>query len=240
MTSSLGGAGESEPPRDDSVDLVALAHGESREGAEGRPAEQDELLNEAYDLCRELPARCLARPAYGDFAFALARASRLYDLVFVGRDVASGPGRYAAAARTARRVAASASCAVAIAPRDYGAVRSAVVVCPMSDAGARALRTAAELATLLQVKLEALVVSGDPDLAGRWTRDVKRYLVDHDHSARVLAHKPPLAPHLDNLVAGRESPLIVVPKGSPLGTLLQRDPLADALKALAATIVVQP
>jgi nucleotide-binding universal stress UspA family protein len=224
---------------DGAVDLVSLASREldTEEGA--APPDGDDLLAEAYDVCRELTVRCLARPAYGELSFALSRASRLADLLFIGRDAASEPGRYAAAG-TARRAAAGAVCPVMIAPREYEPVRSALVVCPMTDRGARALHTAAELAGLLQVKLDALIVSENVNVVGQWTHEVRRYLVDHGHTPRVLIRKAPARLHLDGLLADRQSPMVVVPRGSPLSTLLRRDLPADALRALGAAIVVQP
>jgi len=240
LTAGRGTQPEGAAFEDGGVDVVGLATRRLDSDESAKPQETDELLGDAFDLCRELTVRCHARPAYGDFAFALSRASRLVDLVFIGRDVAGEPGRYDAAARTARRVASGAVCPVMIAAREYEPIRSVLAVCPMADGGGRALRTAAELASLLQVKLEALIVSEDVELAGRWTHEVKRYLVDHGHPSSVLVRKPPLGPHLDGLLTDRQSPLVVVPKGSPLSALRRRDPLADALRTLHATIVSQP
>ncbi len=232
LTAARGAEPEGAGFEDGGVDVVGLATRRLDSDESAKPQETDELLGGAFDICRDLTVRCHARPAYGDFAFALARASRLVDLVFIGRDVA--------AARTARRVASGAACPVMIAAREYEPLRSVLAVCPMTDGGGRALRSAAELASLLQVKLEALIVSEDVELAGRWTHEVKRYLVDHGHPSSVLVRKPPLGPHLDGLLTDRQSPLVVVPKGSPLSVLRRRDPLADALRTLHATIVFQP
>jgi len=239
LTASRGLHSEAAALDDGSVDLVDLASRELSAEETATPPDGDDLLAEAQDVCRELTVRCLARPAYGELSFALVRASRLADLLFVGRDVTTEPGRFAVA-RTARRAAAGATCPVVVAPREYEPVRSALVVCPMTDGGARALRTAAEFAALLQVRLDALIVSENVNVVGQWTHEVKRYLVDHGHTPQVLVRKAPARLHLDGLLAGRQSPLVVVPQGSPLAALLCRDLLSDALRTLGATVVVQP
>jgi len=239
LTASRGLHAEAAALDDGGVNLVGLAGRELNAEEAAAPPEGDDLLAEAYDVCRELTVRCLARPAYGELSFALIRASRLADLLFVGRDVSTEAGRLAAAP-TARRAAAGATCPVVIASREYEPVRSALVACPMTDGGARALRTAAEFAALLQVRLDALIVSENVNVVGQWTHDVKRYLVDHGHTPQVLVRKSPARLHLDGLLAGRQSPLVVVPRGSPAAALLRRDPLSDALRSLGATIVVQP
>jgi nucleotide-binding universal stress UspA family protein len=225
---------------DSGDDVVGLASRELGTDDNAPPPDDGQLPSEAYDLCRDLPVRCRAQPASGDLAFAAVRASRLADLLLVGRDVAGGAGRLAASARTGRRVAGTASCPVAITPREYEPIRSALAVCPMSDVGARSLRTAAELAALLQVKLDVLVVAQNVDLAGRWTGEVRRYLVDHGRAHQVIVRRPPLGAHLDAALTDRQGPLVVLPRDSWLTTARGRDALTDALRALSATIVVQP
>lgn len=202
--------------------------------------EMDETLNQATEICRELTVRCVACPAYGDVTAALIQRSSLSDLVFIGRDASPGPTAQVAPVRTARRVATGAYCPVIVTPRQYDPLRSAVAVCPATGAGARVLKSAVELAGLLQIKLEALVVAPDPRAVQRWAREVKRYIVDHGQDASVVVRTPPLAQQLATMLGGRQSPLVVVPRGGALAAMLRRDPLSDALETLGATVAVQP
>ena len=227
------------PEGEGGVDLVALAQDVEAPTAEGALEETDEVLQEAMEVCRDLTVRCVAKPAYGGVPGALVRGSELCDLVVMGRDALGGDEREGAM-RTARRVASQAGCPVAITPREYQPIRSAVAVCPVSAAGARAVRTAAELASILQVKLETLLMVEDRGSVGGWERDLKRYLVDHGHPADVQTRKLPAAPHLDSVLPARQSPLVVVPRGGGWESLRRTDLMSAALGALGATVVVVP
>jgi nucleotide-binding universal stress UspA family protein len=241
LTGSKSAEADADLPSDGGPDPVALAQEPVEPGEElPLPTEMDEALSEALELCRELTVRCVASPAYGDVAPALVQRSRLSDLVFIGRDALAGPTTYVASARTARRVAAVAACPVVITPRQYEAIRSAVAICPASEPGGRVLKLATELAGVLQVKLEAVVVAQNPNAVRRWADGVKRYMVDHGQTASVLVRKPPLRQQLTTMLSDRQSPLVVVPRGWPLAAMLRRDPLSDALETLAATVALQP
>jgi nucleotide-binding universal stress UspA family protein len=241
LTGSKGTETDADLLPDSQPDPVVLAQDLPEPGDEpSLPSEMDEAAAEAADLCRELAVRCWASPAYGDVALALVQRSRLFDLVFVGRDASPSPSAVVTSARTARRVAAEGACPVVITPRQYETIRSAVAVCPHSELGGRVLKTAAELAGILQVKLEALVIDDDPNAVQRWSRDVKRYMVDHGHTAQVTVRRPTLGQQLTSMLGDRQSPLVVVPRGGLLPALLRRDPPSDALQTLAATVVVQP
>ncbi|HJN15000.1 MAG TPA: universal stress protein, partial [Armatimonadota bacterium] len=139
------------------VDLVALAEDAASDDSLATGNDPDQVVQEAVTVCRDLVVRCVARPAYGDVASALIAGSRLSDLVLVGRDAFESAGGADVAARTARRVAGHAESPVVVTPREYNPVRSVIAACPPSDVGARALRTAAELASILQLNVEALV-----------------------------------------------------------------------------------
>lgn len=241
LTGSRSGEPDADLPADGGPDPVALAQEPVEPGEElPLPSEMDEALSEAVELCRELTVRCVACPAYGDVVLALVQRSRLADLVFIGRDALAAPTSGVASARTARRAAAAAACPVVISPRQYETIRSAVAVCPASELGGRVLRSAAELAGILQVKLEALVVADNPNAARRWADEVRRYMVDHGQTASVLVRKPPLGQQLTTMLGDRQSPLVVVPRGRSLAALLRRDPLSEALQTLTATVAVQP
>ncbi|MBM3472029.1 MAG: universal stress protein [Armatimonadetes bacterium] len=222
----------------DPVALAAPVPENTDEPAAG--AEADAVLSEAVELCRELTVRCLARPAYGDLPAAIARASRFSDLVFIGRDALAEPGSGGRSARSARRVAMVARCPVVVTPRQYQPTRSVLAACPAEAARACTVRVAGELAWLLKVKLEALLVAAEQDVAGPSARDLKRYLVDHGHSADVIVRKPPARDALVASVGDRQSPLVVVPRSSRWDTLLHRDWLSAALEIVNATIVVVP
>ena len=241
LTGSKGAEADADLPTDGGPDPVALAQEPVEPGEElPLPTEMDEALSEAVELCRELTARCVASPAYGDIALALVQRSRLADLVFIGRDARAAAPSSSPSARTARRVAAAAACPVVITPRQYETTRSAIAICPASKLGGRVLRTGAELAGILQVKLEALVVAEDPGAVRRWAGGVKRYMVDHGQTASVLVRRAPLGQQLTTMLSDRQSPLVVVPRGRPLAAMLRRDPFSEALAALGATVVVQP
>jgi nucleotide-binding universal stress UspA family protein len=230
---SLVGAKEIDP-----VALAAERPTETEEAAVSPDA--DAVLSEAVELCRELTVRCLARPAYGDLAPAIARASRFSDLAFIGRDALAEPGSTGRSARSARRVALVARCPVVVTPRQYQPTRSVVAACPAEAARACTVRVAGELAWLLKVKLEALLVATEQEVAGPSARDLKRYLVDHGHSADVIVRKPPARDALVATVGDRQSPLVVVPRSGRWGTLMRRDWLSAALEILNATVVVVP
>jgi len=228
-------------PGNNGVDPVALA-AEVREEADptAANADADAVMDEAVELCRELTVRCLARPAYGDLPTAVARASRFSDLVFIGRDALAEPGSPGRSARSARRVAMVASCPVLVTPRQYRPTHSVVAACPGDATRACTIRVAGELAWLLKVKLEALLVAAEQDAAGPSIRELKRYLVDHGHSAEVVLRKPPARDALVAAVGDRQSPLVVVPRSTRWDTLLRRDWLSAALEILNATVVVVP
>jgi nucleotide-binding universal stress UspA family protein len=229
------------PLADDAVDPVALAA-----EAPGAPdedaalADPDGSLSEAIEVCRELTVRCLARPTYGDLAGALARASCFSDLIFIGRDAAAEPGLSGQSARSARRVAMVARCPVVVTPRQYLPIRSVMSVCLSGGASACTLRAGSALASLLQVKLEALLIAAEQDAAAYATRELRRYLVDHGHSSEVSVRKPPARDALVTALTERVSPLVVVPRGSRWDWLLRQDALSGALEVLGATIVVTP
>jgi hypothetical protein len=134
----------------------------------------------------------------------------------------------------------SAKCPVAITPRQYQPVRSVVAVCPSAGATAATARLAGELASLLQLKLEALLVSAEQDTGGRVVRELKRYLIDRGHTADVIVRKPPVKDALVAILGDRRSPLVVVPRSGRYDRLLQRDYVSAALEILNATIVVAP
>ena len=230
--SLLGGSGV------DPVALAAEVQGDPEGPAAG--AEADAVLSEAVELCRELTVRCLARPAYGDLPTAMARASRFSDLAFIGRDAVGEAGSIGRSAWSARRVAMMARCPVVVTPRQYQPTRSVIAVCPGDAARACTIRVAGELARLLQVKLEALLVAAEHEAAGPSVRDLKRYLVDHGHSADVILRKPPAKDALVAALGDRQSPLVVVPRSGRWDTLMRRDWFSAALEILNATIVVVP
>jgi len=190
------------------VDPVALAADVSDEvpdATAGLPAEA--VLSEALEVCRELTVRCLARPAYGQVAAALTRASRFSDLLLIGRDALAEPGAFGRSAQSARRVAASASCPVAVAPRQYQPVRSVIAVCPGEGADATSVRTACELARLLQVKLEALLIAADQLVAAVGDRQSPLIVVPRACRWRRLMHRDCLSAALQILNAT----VVVVP-----------------------------
>ncbi len=241
LTGTKGAETDAELLQDGQVDPVMLAQDLPEPDEEtALPSEMDEALSQAAELCRELTVRCVACPAYGDVTLALIHRSRLSDLVFIGRDALPGPTTHVASARTARRVAAGASCPVVVTPRQYETIRSTVAVCPPAEVGARVLKSAVELAAALQVKLEALLIAQDPKAVRRWAKEVKRYMVDHGQEASVTVRRPPLAQQLTSMLSDRQSPLVVVPRGGTLAAMLRRDPLSGALETLGATVVVQP
>lgn len=241
LTGTKSAEADADLLQDGQADPVALALDlPEADEEQALPSEMDESLSEAAELCRELTARCVACPVYGDVTLALLQRSRLSDLVFIGRDASPGPTTHVASARTARRVAAGASCPVVVTPRQYEPIRSAVAVCPPSESGARVLKTAAEVANVLQIRLEALIVAEQPNAVRRWTREVKRYMVDHGHTATAAVRTPPLAQQLASTLSDRQSPLVVVPRAGTLAAMLRRDPLSDALETLGATVAVQP
>ena len=242
LTVGKSGAEETPPLGEGGVDPVALA-------AEAPTAEADEtvastdadaVLGEAVELCRELTVRCLARPTYGDLPSALARASQFGDLVFIGRDALAEPGSPGRSARSARRVAMVAKCPVVVTPRQYQPIRSVVAACLSERASACTVRTGSELASLLQVKLEALFVASEQQAGAHAVRELKRYLVDHGHTADVIVRKPPAADALVAAAGDRQSPLVVVPRSGRWSALMRRDSLSAALEILGATVVVVP
>jgi len=229
------------PLADGTVDPVALAAEAPRESEEEAPAgDADAALTDAVEVCRELTVRCLARPAYGDLPTALARASSFSDLIFIGRDAAAEPGSPRQSARSARRVAMMARCPVVITPRQYQPIRSVVAACMSGRAGACTMRVGSELASLLQVKLEALLIAAEQDAAAHALRELRRYLVDQGHSSEVIVRKSPERDALIASVGDRQSPLVVVPRSGRWDWLMRRDGLSAALEVLSATIVVTP
>jgi len=228
-------------PANGGVDPVALAAEAPPEpDPETVAAEADAALSDAVELCRELTVRCLARPAYGDLPLALARASTFADLVFIGRDALAEPGTLRQSARSARRVAMTARCPVVVTPRQYQPIRSVVAACLPGRIGACAVRTGSGLASLLQVKLEALLVAAEQDAAAHAVRELKRYLVDHGHGSEVMVRRPPVGSAIVAAVGDRQSPLVVVPRSGRWTALLRQDGLSAALEVLGATIVVTP
>jgi nucleotide-binding universal stress UspA family protein len=222
---------EDRPPLDNGgVDPVALA-AEAPSGAEEETvaAEADSTLSDAVEVCRELTVRCLARPAYGDLPSALARASGFTDLIFIGRDAVAEPGFARQSARSARRVAMVARCPVVITPRQYQPIRSVVATCLSGRATACTMRIGSELASLLQARLDAVLIADEDDTAGYALRELKRYLVDHGHTSHVAVRKPPAADAVVATIGDRQSPLVVVPRSGRWDWLRQRDALAAAL-----------
>lgn len=223
------------------VDPAALASEPSHPDSE--PAvewDTDAVLGDAVELCRKLTVRCVARPAHGDLAAALLRASRFADLVFIGRDALAQPALPGRSARSARSVAAQAWCPVVVTPRQYQPVRSVVAACLIERPLASTVRTGSELAHLLQVKLETLLVGSDDERALPVARSLKRYLGDHGHSPEVIVRRPPARDALVAVIADRSSPLVIVPRSGWATRLLRRDTLSAALEILNATIIVVP
>ncbi|MGQ9732307.1 MAG: universal stress protein [Candidatus Zipacnadales bacterium] len=223
----------------DSPNPVALA-AEPHPPDEELPlaSETDAALVEAIELCRKLTVRSLARPAYGSVVGALVRASHLSDLLLLGRDAL--PSAEMRTPRTARHVAQQAYCPVVVTPRQYISWRSVLAVCPADTQKGAPLRVASELASLMQLKLEALVIAEETDVTRRWIRDVNRYLVDHGHTPQVTLRRPPIREQLVALLGERQSPLIVVPRASRWAALWHQDYLSAAMEILNATIVVVP
>jgi hypothetical protein len=163
------------------------------------------------ELCRREEVFCTFNNHYGDPAQRLTALSRVANLLVVARRDEPRPAGASAIGRTARALATRPAIPTLFTDREHQPLKSATLFYEPREAGGRALAVAGEIASLLNITLNAVCLRydevDDPAALEEARTALRAYHVDGEfiHTTGTLSAA------LQNAALSWNDPLIIVP-----------------------------